>query len=47
MDQGLPLLFRLMSASWVFIGKLENENEEKLFFDEADYEGWYNEEVCD
>lgn len=40
MDRGLNLLFRLMSASWVFIGSSENEKQEKKPTDESDQEEW-------
>lgn len=40
MDRGLSLLFRLMSASWVFIGNPENENQNKVSIDETDQDEW-------
>ena len=41
MDRGLSLLFRLMSASWVFIGNPENENQNKVSVDETDQDEWF------
>ena len=40
MDWGLSLLFRLMSASWVFIGNPEIEKHEKISVDESDQDEW-------
>lgn len=40
MDWGLSLLFRLMSASWVFIGNPEIEKQEKISVDESDQDEW-------